>query len=192
MPKVAASTPPLDWSDEPEWAKGGPFQNYRMPMIRGSDPTARPEEQRCQQWMRCRGTMSEAGGRQAHLNALAYMSDSTFIGTVARVHHLWRLPFQPEDFYDVAPEYQRHVKELAEFEGLGSTVKEWQTRSKLGMMVSLDHSIYFHEPHRVKVDEWMFVDMESPWSGNGRGFVTQRIFAADGTLLATCIQEASL
>ncbi|KAG6002162.1 hypothetical protein E4U21_003409 [Claviceps maximensis] len=57
------------------------------------------------------------------------------------------------------------------------------------MMVSLDHSIYFHAPHRVRADEWMFADMDSPWADDGRGFVTQRIFAADGTLLATCVQE---
>jgi hypothetical protein len=34
--------------------------------------------------------------------------------------------------------------------------------------------------------------MESPWAGSGRGVVTQRIFARDGTLLATCMQEVSL
>ncbi|KAL1850674.1 hypothetical protein VTK73DRAFT_9637 [Phialemonium thermophilum] len=57
------------------------------------------------------------------------------------------------------------------------------------MMVSLDHTIYFHEPRRVRADEWMFAEMESPWAGDGRGVVTQRIFSKDGTLLATCIQE---
>ncbi|KAG6036946.1 hypothetical protein E4U41_005400 [Claviceps citrina] len=56
-------------------------------------------------------------------------------------------------------------------------------------MVSLDHAIYFHAPGRVRVDEWMFAEMESPWAGDGRAFVTQRIFAGDGTLLATCVQE---
>jgi acyl-CoA thioesterase len=189
MPDEASTPPAPDWQDEPEWAKGGPFQNYRMPVV---NPAARPDEQRCQQWMRCRGKISEAGGRQAHLNALAYISDSTFIGTVSRVHRLWRMPFKPEDFDDgVAEEYKERFQKLAEHEGLGSTVDEWKTRPKLGMMVSLDHSIYFHEPRRVKVDEWMFADMETPWSGDGRGFVTQRIFASDGTLLATCVQEVS-
>ncbi len=37
----------------------------------------------------------------------------------------------------------------------------------------------------------MFTEMESPWAGDGRGVVTQRIFSKDGTLLATCFQEAS-
>ena len=37
----------------------------------------------------------------------------------------------------------------------------------------------------------MFTEMDSPWAGDGRGVVTQRIFSKDGTLLATCFQEAS-
>lgn len=64
-------------------------------------------------------------------------------------------------------------------------------RPSIGMMVSLDHTIYFHEPRRVRADEWMLSEMESPWSGDGRGVVTQRIFSKDGTLLATCFQEVS-
>ena len=37
----------------------------------------------------------------------------------------------------------------------------------------------------------MFTEMDSPWAGDGRGVVTQRIFSKDGTLLATCFQEVS-
>lgn len=35
----------------------------------------------------------------------------------------------------------------------------------------------------------MLFDMSSPWSGQGRGVVMQHVFAADGTLIATCHQE---
>jgi acyl-CoA thioesterase len=62
-------------------------------------------------------------------------------------------------------------------------------RPEIGMMVSLDHTIYFHEPWKIRADEWMLNEMESPWSGDGRGVVTQKIFSKDGTLLATCMQE---
>jgi acyl-CoA thioesterase len=31
--------------------------------------------------------------------------------------------------------------------------------------------------------------MQSPWAGDGRGVVMQKIFSKDGTLLATCVQE---
>ena len=59
------------------------------------------------------------------------------------------------------------------------------------MMVSLDHTIYFHRPREVKADEWMCTEMESPWSGEGRGMVLQRIWNEEGRLLATCVQEVS-
>ena len=57
------------------------------------------------------------------------------------------------------------------------------------MMVSLDHSIYFHKPAAIKADEWLFQEMESPWAGDGRGLVIQKIWNREGELLATCIQE---
>ncbi|KAG5926722.1 hypothetical protein E4U42_003024 [Claviceps africana] len=139
--------------------------------------------------MRCRGTISRAGGAPAHLNALAYISDSAFIGTVGRAHRLWRMPFPVQHYHSLPEPQKRQVEQLARHEGLGATPAEWAARPRLGMMVSLDHSIYFHAPRRVRVDEWMLADMDSPWAGDERGFVTQRIFAADGTLLATCVQE---
>ena len=65
-------------------------------------------------------------------------------------------------------------------------------QDKVGMMVSLDHTIYFHRPREVRADEWMCSEMESPWSGEGRGLVTQRIWSKEGRLLASCVQEVSL
>ena len=56
-------------------------------------------------------------------------------------------------------------------------------------MVSLDHTIFFHRPRDVRADEWTFSEMESPWSGDGRGLVLQRIWDRRGRLLATCVQE---
>ncbi|CCE30857.1 related to acyl-CoA thiolesterase [Claviceps purpurea 20.1] len=193
--------------EEGEW--GGPFQHVMVPMpaaptldgkASGSgkengkgngigDGRKEPHQIRCQQWMRCRGKISAEGGLQAHLNALAYISDSGFVGTVARVHHLWRLPFPPQEYHALPEEQKRRVEHVARHEGLGDDPEGWKALPHLGMMVSLDHSIYFHAPGRVRADEWMFADMDSPWAGDGRGFVTQRIFARDGTLLATCVQE---
>ncbi|KAJ8098646.1 thioesterase-like superfamily-domain-containing protein [Lipomyces tetrasporus] len=55
------------------------------------------------------------------------------------------------------------------------------------MMVSLDHSIYFHAP--FKADEWMLFQMNSPWTGSARGLVFGNIFTQDGILAASIIQE---
>lgn len=192
--------PPDDFDDEPELASSGPFQNYRATVVNGATADAAPQTKKMRQWYRARGKISDAGGHQAHLNALAYVSDSYFIGTVSRIHKLWRFPFPASDFGELSKEMQDHVKKLNDFEGYAAGLPAqdwkqfrdfWKDRPEIGMMVSLDHSIYFHEPRKVKADEWMLSEMESPWAGDGRGVVTQRIFAKDGTLLATCFQEVS-
>lgn len=190
--------PPDDFDDEPELASSGPFQNYRATVVNGA--SSEPQNKKLRQWYRARGKISDAGGHQAHLNALAYVSDSYFIGTISRIHKLWRYPFPARDFDALPKDLQDHIQKLNDFEGYdaGSERKNfkefreyWKNRPEIGMMVSLDHSIYFHEPRKVKADEWMLSEMESPWAGDGRGVVTQRIFAKDGTLLATCFQEVS-
>ncbi|KAK9469461.1 thioesterase-like superfamily-domain-containing protein [Lipomyces arxii] len=57
----------------------------------------------------------------------------------------------------------------------------------ISMMVSLDHTIYFHAP--CKADEWLLYEMQSPWSGSQRGLVFARLYSQDGTLVASVIQE---
>ena len=67
------------------------------------------------------------------------------------------------------------------------------------MMVSLDHTIYFHNPpasidksehkQQQQQQQWMYSEMWTPWSGDGRGVVGQRIWSREGVLLASCMQE---
>ncbi|KAI1875955.1 uncharacterized protein JN550_001451 [Neoarthrinium moseri] len=177
--------PPDDYVEEQLGGGTSPFESYRIEV---TDKDGPPELKKTRQWVRARGKISESGGHQAHLSALAYVSDSYFIGTVSRIHRLWRFPFKAEDLHKLSPEVRNHVVKLNEFEGSGS-VEDMKGRPAIGMMVSLDHTIYFHNPKKVRADEWMFAEMESPWAGDGRGVVTQRIFSKDGTLLATCFQE---
>ncbi|KAI1124864.1 Thioesterase/thiol ester dehydrase-isomerase [Nemania abortiva] len=160
-----------------------PFEHFKCPR---SDFDAAPETRKIWQWVRARGRISDEGGHQAHLSALAYMSDSYFIGTVSRIHRLWRFPFRPEEMEHLEPEVRAHLDKLNDVDG---NMEELRDRPRVGMMVSLDHSIYFHNPKKVRADEWMFTEMESPWAGDGRGVVMQKIFSRDGTLLATAIQE---
>lgn len=158
--------------------------------------------------MKARGKISPAGGHEAHLSAIAYMSDSYFIGTIARAHKLWRYSTQrkskakssiDEDtlkrllamddaelrrikFVDEA-DIQR-IRRLKN----GEDITKDDT-PEIGMMVSLDHTIYFHNPRHFRADEWIFTEMETPWAGDGRGLVFQRMYTQDGTLIATCVQE---
>lgn len=192
-----------------------PFESVRCRVsVRG-----RPEEKQLRQWMRARGRISDcppnvrvdemqSGQRanqpgdnhQAHLSALAYMSDSYFIGTVARVHNLTRFgqrrniertmrTFQGSD--KEKEEMRKYLEEIAQEEAEERELNQADENDdrKIGMMVSLDHTIYFHNPRSFRADEWMLAEMDSPWAGDGRGLVFQRIWSKEGILIATCIQE---
>lgn len=160
------------------------------------------------------------------------MSDSYFVGTIARVHKLWRysatradksqssideevlkklLAMDDEQLSKIEElddaDRQRLIR-LRNGESLSKISEErelalkkqkdrerkelGEEKPEIGMMVSLDHTIYFHNPRRFRADEWMFTEMETPWSDDGRGLVFQRMFTRDGTLIATCVQEVSL
>ncbi|GAA1965897.1 acyl-CoA thioesterase II [Amycolatopsis minnesotensis] len=64
----------------------------------------------------------------------------------------------------------------------------WELDKVLG--ASLDHALWFHRPFRA--DEWFLYDTETPSASGARGLATGRFFAADGTLIATVVQEGLL
>ncbi|KAJ5196739.1 acyl-CoA thioesterase II [Penicillium cf. viridicatum] len=132
------------------------------------DDLLRPSDKRYRRFVRLRGTMSNSGGSNAHILALAYLTDTYFIGTLWRVYNLSPYPSPP-------PTDQEEPNQKAE---------------EIELMASLNHSIYLHHPQAVRVDDWMLTEMETPWAGNERGLVVQRIWSTDGILVATCIQEA--
>ena len=131
------------------------------------------------------------------------MSDSWFIGTVARIHNLWRFggPSSPVNVRpspsssrpSTKPKSDDHLSRIAALKVAENAKAHSRGKRQevVGMMVSLDHTIFFHRPREVKANEWMCSEMESPWSGEGRGLVTQRIWSREGRLLASCVQEVS-
>lgn len=216
----AGVTPPPDGYNRTEEGNAKispdstPFEQVRTPVAKGG----KPQEKKLRQWMRARGRISgsppgvgeegsEAGEKanlpgenhQAHLSALAYMTDSYFIGTVARVHNLVR--FSSRRNVDIAirgfqggAEEKRamraYLEEVAKQEADENEGQlDPNDDRQIGMMVSLDHTIFFHNPRAFRADEWMLQEMETPWAGDGRGVVLQRIWSKDGTLIATCTQE---
>ncbi len=178
--------PPSDSTGAPDVLNQGPFEGAKIEVIdqRG---TGDPGQMETRQWVRARGKI--AGGTPAHLEALAYISDSYFIGTITRLHKLWRFPFKADEFDRLPADVKARVKALHHWEGMGDDPRDMAGRPTIGMMVSLDHTIYFHEPTKVVADDWMLTEMSSPWAGGGRGVVTQKMYSKDGTLLATCVQE---
>jgi acyl-CoA thioesterase len=172
------------------------------------DDSPHPEEKKCRQWIKARGRISPDGGHEAHLSALAYMSDSYFVGTIARVHKLWRYSALRKDsskssidedvlkkLLAMDDEQLKRVKfldqdDIQRVRRMRNGEEEPEKdKPEIGMMVSLDHTIYFHNPRSFRADEWMFTEMETPWADDGRGLVFQRIFTRDGVLIATCVQE---
>ncbi|CAG7951227.1 unnamed protein product [Penicillium salamii] len=189
-------------------AGGGPFESRKAGIVNRT--SVNPEEKKVRRYIRARGHISEEGGYQAHLSALAYVTDSFFIGSVSIVHDIPRFSSpaelekllnalkNPSDLDD--EDITRALKELKEEEAadlrrriegaLDKAGGENQEEHKeVGMMVSLDHSIYFHNPLAFRADEWMLTEMESPWAGEGRGLAIQKIWSKDGVLIATCTQE---
>ncbi|KAJ5883485.1 uncharacterized protein N7473_010371 [Penicillium subrubescens] len=189
-------------------AGAGPFESRKAGIVNRNSPN--PEDKKVRRFVRTRGHISEDGGFQAHLSALAYVTDSYFIGTVSRVHDIPRFSSpaelqrllkalkNPSDLDD--EDITKALKELKEEEAAdlrrrlqgaldNATQGKNKTEKEVGMMVSLDHSIYFHNPRAFRADEWMLIEMESPWAGEGRGLAIQKIWSQDGTLIATCTQE---
>ncbi|KAF2442869.1 Thioesterase/thiol ester dehydrase-isomerase [Karstenula rhodostoma CBS 690.94] len=200
---------PIEGKDDLDYggASTGPFQSQRIEILNNDSP--HPHTKKTRQWIKARGTISPAGGHEAHLAALAYMSDSYFIGTIARVHKLWRyaavrksktkssidedvlkklLAMEDEDLKRVKFLDQHDLERIRKLKN-GEHEEPKEPKQEIGMMVSLDHTIYFHDPRGFRADEWMFTEMETPWSGDGRGLVFQKLFSNDGRLIATCVQE---
>jgi acyl-CoA thioesterase 8 len=198
--------------------KDTPFESVRCKV----SPGGKPYQKKLRQWLRARGHISDcppevrfeeqaAGKRlekpgdnhQAHLSALAYMSDSYFIGTVARAHNLRRFANRRSIESTVASfrgsrsekeAMRAHLENIAREEAEENEAAKragdyMEDERQIGMMVSLDHTIFFHNPRAFRADQWMLAEMESPWAGDGRGLCVQRIWAKDGTLIATCTQE---
>ncbi len=54
-------------------------------------------------------------------------------------------------------------------------------------IASLDHALWFHRPFRA--DEWLLYAQDSPTSSGGRGLTRGIIYARDGSLVASVVQE---
>jgi acyl-CoA thioesterase-2 len=52
---------------------------------------------------------------------------------------------------------------------------------------SLDHAIWFHRDFRM--DDWLLFQLDSPVATGARGIGRGLLYARDGTLLASCVQE---
>ncbi|VUC28096.1 unnamed protein product [Clonostachys rosea] len=127
-----------------------------------------PEQKRIRCWIRAPDKIVNAGSQnEAHQMIIGFLSDWIFLPGIPLAHGLWKFP-------DAI---------------LSNTTLSPLDGSDIGMMATLSHTIIVHESLSIRADEWMLFEVETPWSGEGRGLVNGKIFAKDGTLLATCFQE---
>jgi len=55
---------------------------------------------------------------------------------------------------------------------------------------SLDHAIWFHRSFRI--DEWLLLELDSPVAAGARGTARGLLYARDGSLVASVVQEGLL
>ncbi len=65
-----------------------------------------------------------------------------------------------------------------------------EDRKRKVLMATIDHAVWFHRPFRA--DDWLFYECRAQSTGNGRGLAYGRIYAQDGTLVASTSQEGLL
>lgn len=151
-------------------AEGCPFVCSNLDTESGSS-SCLPQDVRILQQMKTRQNMA-TDDRKTHAAAVAYMSDNYFLPTVTRVHGIC---------------WERDPERLPA--SLSARRKE-DDSTKVKMMVSLDHSMYFAETQDDwRADHWLLVEMQSHWAGDGRGLVMQKIFSESGRLICTAVQE---
>lgn len=173
-----------------------PFVNKSVGVLKTSTASSSPQDKRIHQWIRARGTLANQAGDPLHLAALAFMSDSYFLAAVPHSHGIWHFVRAPvSEFYSTSKDMFTSSKTHAAIQRphLDNSIDHDADESPhVAMMVSLDHTIYFHNTEELRADQWLLAEVQSSWACDGRGLVHQKIWTRNGTLVATCIQEVWL
>ena len=197
--------------------KRSPFKIHRFG-IGKARPGEQTDQRTARQWFKARGpkisrlpprippssslsssSISSSPPPLSHFPALAYISDSWFIGTVARVHNL----VGEEEGDDPSSPHRSLPPSSSSLSSPSSSSLSSPTTPPPHhhhhdhekppplplLLLSLDHTIYFHNPRATRIDRWLYSEMSSPWAGSGRGLVTQRVWDESGVLVASCFQE---
>lgn len=90
---------------------------------------------------------------------------------------------------DDADVHRNLLAYLSDYQLVATATLPHGIRFELGnvQLASLDHAMWFHRPFRV--DEWLLYSMESPNAAGARGLARGEFFTAEGTLVASTVQE---
>lgn len=108
-------------------------------------------------------------------------------GIADDVHHFWfRMPSAKGADFQMQQLLMAYASDTALLgTGLRPHGVSWTQNRVQG--ASLDHVMWFHAP--IRLDEWNLYSLDSPWTGNARCLGRGKIFAQDGTLVASVAQE---
>jgi acyl-CoA thioesterase II len=171
-----------------------PFINRSVGVL-NKNGQRRPEDKCFHQWIKASNPLSLSASFQVHQAALAFMSDSYFLAGVPHSHEIWHFVDPPiSEFHPSSKGLSTSTEKHTEIRRPHLETPEDKAENeepRVSMMVSLDHTIYFHNMENFRADDWLLSEIQSSWAGNGRGLVQQRMWTRNGDLVATCIQEVS-
>lgn len=127
-------------------------------------PSQAPDSKLARHWLRADDPISTANGNMANLLALIAMSDIFLLDSAPRIFGFG---------FDLKTETSPNERVARDFKA----------------MTTINHSIHIVNVDAVRVDEWVYVECETPWTNSGRVMVHSRMFSREGVLLATCAQE---
>lgn len=203
-PLPGGVTPPADdWDDEPGALREGPLQSHRIEVTGINDPGTKPHERKCRQWMPLpgqdlgrgaaggTGTGTGDGQRQdAPQRAGVHVGQLLHRHGVAHPRAL-AVPVPAVAGARPAGRAGAHGEPAVRVRGHGGGA------GRVGGQAAGGHDGEPGPQHllpRAEAGAGRRVDVHrdgEPVEREGRGVVMQRIFAADGTLLASCVQEVS-
>ncbi|KAI3854465.1 hypothetical protein MKW98_025351 [Papaver atlanticum] len=79
------------------------------------------------------------------------------------------------------------VTYISDYISLTVSLNPHRKRGLKPILLSLDHSVWFHRPFRA--DDWILAVIDGPSASGGRGFSQGRMFNRQGELIVTLIQE---
>lgn len=165
----------------------GAYVTKKVGITESSSPT---HDRRIHQWFKSRHPMSQPEDARIQQAALAYICDNYLVQAIPHTNKVFDFVSPPRSEADYGSrklwdESPRHDPVPASD---GPAAARNGTRH-VGMMVSLSHTMYFHNVKDIQVHDWMLSEIGSYWSGHERGIATQKIWSANGTLLASCYQD---
>lgn len=183
VPVVMPVDPPWVECDEVRYVRGDPnptIKGYALPIVakgvcearhilgrfilNSPGPSPAAESKLARHWLRADGPVSTEKGNMQNVLGLVALSDIFLLDSAPRIY------------------------------GLGFDLKTEKSPSErlardLKAMTTINHSIHIVNVDAARVDEWVYVECETPWASSGRIMVHSRMFSRDGILLATCAQE---